>query len=93
MSATIRPVGTLRSAEWANGGRGETSITVNEGQTIEAVCLELGLRPDVIALFLVNGQPESKDYVLRSGDDVKLVALVGGGSNPRARRTNQCCMA
>ena len=79
MSATIRPVGTLRSASWTRGGQEQSPITVRDGQSIEAACRDLGLRLDVIALFLVNGRPEPKEYVLQAGDDVKLVALVGGG--------------
>ena len=79
MSATIRPVGLLRSNTWANADQEGSLITVSEGQSLEATCRDLGLRLDLIALFLVNGLPESKDYVLRAGDDIKLVALVGGG--------------
>ncbi len=78
VSATIRPMGVLRSATWRNGGE-EASLTVQEGQSLEAACLAVGLRPDLIALFLVNGRSEPKEYVLRAGDDVKLIALVGGG--------------
>ncbi len=78
MSATIRPMGVLKFATWRDGGE-VTSLTVQEGQSLEAACLEVGLRPDLIALFLVNGRSEPKEYVLRAGDDVKLIALVGGG--------------
>ena len=79
MSATIRPVGALSLGARSNGGREGVPITVRDGQSLKAVCLELGIRLDLIALFLVNGQPESEDYVLKTGDEVKLVALVGGG--------------
>lgn len=93
MSATIRPVGLLRSNTWANVDQEGSLITVREGQSIEAACRNLDLRLDVIALFLVNGRPESKDYVLRAGDDVKLVALMGGGGSNQSRRgSSQCCM-
>lgn len=79
MSATIRPVGLLRSNTWPNVDQEGSLITVSEGQSLEEACRDLGLRLDLIALLLVNGRPESKDYVLRAGDDIKLVALVGGG--------------
>ena len=79
MSATIRPVGILKSGRWTNAGREDAPIAVQEGQSIEAACRGLGLPLDLIALFLVNGRPEPKEYVLRTGDEIKLVALVGGG--------------
>ncbi len=79
VSATIRPMGVLRSRAWGSGDEEHPLLTVRDGQSLETACLEVGLRPDLIALFLVNGRPEPKEYVLRAGDDVKLVALVGGG--------------
>ena len=63
-------------------------IPVQEGQSIEAVCRDAGLPVDLIALYLVNGRQESGDYVLRSGDDVKLVALIGGGEWPGGDLSN-----
>ncbi len=79
VSATIRPMGVLRSRAWGSGDGEDVPLTVQDGQSLETACLEVGLRPDLIALFLVNGRPEPKEYILRAGDDVKLVALVGGG--------------
>jgi sulfur carrier protein ThiS len=79
VTATLRPVGVLRTLALTNGPRERTAVTVEDGQSLDSACLEVGVRPDLVALFLVNGRPESGGYVLQAGDDVKLVALVGGG--------------
>ena len=79
MTATLRPMGALRILA-GNRGLGEhATITVEHGQSLESACADAGVRSDLVALFLVNGKPESGSYVLLAGDDVKLVALVGGG--------------
>ena len=79
LTATIRPLGGLKSLSRGRLTREDAPIEVQGGRTLEAACLELGLPLDLIALFLVNGVQQPKGYVLRDGDDVRLVALVGGG--------------
>ena len=79
MTATLRPMGALRTLT-PNDGPGErTTITVQHGQSLESACREAGVRWDLVALFVVNGRQESGSYVLQDGEDIKLVALVGGG--------------
>ena len=46
---------------------------------VAGVCQEIGLPIDLVSLFLVNGELRSKDYLLQANDEVKLIALVGGG--------------
>jgi hypothetical protein len=79
VTATLRPVGVLRTLAWTDGPSDRTTVTVEHGQTLESACLEAGVRSDLVALFLVNGRAESGDYVLNPGDEARLVALVGGG--------------
>lgn len=79
MTATLSPIGVLKTLAWTDGRLDRTTITVEHGQTLESACLGAGVRPDLVALYVVNGRPESGDYVLHAGDDAKLVALVGGG--------------
>lgn len=50
-----------------------------EGQTIEKVCREIGLPLNLVSLFIVNGRSQPSAYRLQAGDDVKCVALIGGG--------------
>jgi sulfur carrier protein ThiS len=40
----------------------------------------LGMPPEVVALVLVNDEVQPKDYVLRDGDRIKLMAIIGGGT-------------
>ena len=74
MTATIRPYGMLKAYI---GGQPE--IETEPGRTIRQVMLSLGMPPEVVALVLVNDEPQPRDYVVQDGDTVKLMAVVGGG--------------
>jgi sulfur carrier protein ThiS len=74
MSATIRPFGMLR--EYLQG---EKEAEVAAGQTVRQALASLGIPPEVVALVLVNDQPQEKDYFLQEGDVVKILAVIGGG--------------
>jgi sulfur carrier protein ThiS len=74
MAATIRPYGVLKSYI---GGAYET--TVEAGVTIRQAMVNFGMPPEVVALVLVNEEQETKDYVIRDGDYIKLIAVIGGG--------------
>jgi len=74
MSATIRPFGMLR--EYLQG---EKEAEVAAGQTVRQALASLGIPPEVVALVLVNDQPQEKDYSLQDGDVVKILAVIGGG--------------
>jgi sulfur carrier protein ThiS len=76
VSVTFLPIGLLRSFA---KGRERLVLEEKEGQSIEVVCREIGLPIDLGVLFLVNGVPRSKDYLLQPHDEVKVIALVGGG--------------
>ncbi len=75
MTATIRPFGMLKSYI---GGKTETSVEA--GRTVRQALQDLGIPPEVVALVLVNDEPQSKDYVLQDGETVKLLAIIGGGT-------------
>ena len=57
----------------------KTLILTEEGQTVAEVLEVLGIPSVLVALVLINGRQELKNYVLQDGDVVKLVPLVGGG--------------
>jgi molybdopterin converting factor small subunit len=76
VSVTFLPFGILKS--FTNGAE-RLVLEGKEGQSLESVCQEIGLPVNLIALFLVNGERRSKDYLLQANDEVKLIALVGGG--------------
>jgi sulfur carrier protein ThiS len=39
----------------------------------------LGIDPDLVAGVIVNGELQTKDYILQEKDVVKLLAVIGGG--------------
>ena len=54
-------------------------ISVDAGRTVRETCTILGIDPDLVAGIFVNGEQQSKDYMLQDGDIVKLLAVIGGG--------------
>ena len=74
MSATIRPLGMLKSYI---GELKETSV--QSGNTVRETITQLGIDPDLVAGVFVNNEQQSKDYIIRDGDVVKLLAVIGGG--------------
>jgi sulfur carrier protein ThiS len=74
MSAILRPIGMLKSYF---GDKEE--VSVQPGITIRETLLQFNMPPEIVALVLVNGEQQSKDYVLQEGDIVKLIAVIGGG--------------
>jgi sulfur carrier protein ThiS len=76
MSVTFLPVGLLKHYV---KGASRLIVEGKEGQTLEAVAKEIGLPLNPISVFLVNGDPKTKDHLLQPHDEIGLIALVGGG--------------
>ncbi len=74
MSVVIRPMGQLK-----NLFNNQSNITVAAGYTVRETLTALQIQPEIIAGVVVNGDLQSKDYILREEDDVKLFAVMGGG--------------
>ncbi len=74
MPAIIRPSGALRDVV---GGHAE--IQVDAGRTVRDTLVALGIVPEVVALVVVNEEQRSKDYVIKDGDIVRVLAVIGGG--------------
>jgi sulfur carrier protein ThiS len=74
MAVQVKPIGPLKSYI---GGR--TEVSVEPGRTVTETMAALGIPLDMVALALVNDRPLPKDYLLRDGDVVKLIAVIGGG--------------
>ena len=74
MSVMIRPMGQLK-----NLFNNQSNITVEAGYTVRETLTALQIQPEIIAGVVVNGDLQSKDYILREEDDVKLFAVMGGG--------------
>ncbi len=74
MSATIRPLGMLKSYI---GNRKE--LSVDAGRTVRDTLVLIGINPDLVAGVFVSDEQQTKDYILRDGDIVKVMAVIGGG--------------
>lgn len=74
MSAVFRLTGSLKS--YANNS---SEVEIQAGQTVRQALLQLKIPPEIIALVLVNGQPQDKDYLIQENDLIQLLAVIGGG--------------
>jgi hypothetical protein len=80
MSIMLRPIGLLKSfCREPLDGQGRVRLSGREGETLDAVCRDLGLPEGMVSLFIVNGSPQEGAYRLQPGDEVACVAVVGGG--------------
>ena len=74
-SISITVIGLLKSYT-----QNRESLTLDAaGKSVSQVLAELGIPSVLVAVVLINGRQELKDYVLQDGDLVKLIPLVGGG--------------
>jgi sulfur carrier protein ThiS len=74
MTAIIRPLGMLKSYI---GDLKE--VTVESGFSVRNTVTQLGINPDLVAGVFINGEQQTKDYIVQDGDDIKLLAVIGGG--------------
>jgi sulfur carrier protein ThiS len=59
------------------GGREE--VTVESGQTAREMLAALKIPSQLVALVSVNGEMQNKDYILKDGDVIRIMAVIGGG--------------
>jgi sulfur carrier protein ThiS len=74
MTATIRIGASLMNLV---GSKGE--FTVEQGRNVRETIVSLGIKPELVALVSVNGEIQAKDYIIKEGDTVRLMAVIGGG--------------
>ncbi len=74
MPARIRPLGGLKSYI-----QGQAEISVDSGRTVREILVSMTIPPEVIALVVVNGTPQNKDYCVQDNDTVQLFAVMSGG--------------
>jgi sulfur carrier protein ThiS len=74
MPAKIRPVGSLKTYT-----AGLAEVTVEAGRTVRETMAALGIPSEVVAGVLLNDVLLSKDYCVKDGDILKLIAVIGGG--------------
>ena len=80
MSVTFIIIGSLKHIH-SNVSHGKDRLVVEgrEGLPLKVVCREIGLPLNLISVCVVNGKAESKDYILQHGDEIKVIAAMGGG--------------
>jgi sulfur carrier protein ThiS len=54
-------------------------MTVPDRMTLENLASYLEIPDKPGKVFLVNGSPRDKEYVLQEGDEVKILSFIGGG--------------
>jgi sulfur carrier protein ThiS len=74
MAAHLRPAGMLKQYI-----QDRPSAEVEPGLSVHAALKGLGIPPELVALVLVNGQSQPKDYRICDGDDIQVIAVIGGG--------------
>jgi len=74
MTAIIRPTSALRMYL-----DGKDEAEVEAGRTVRETLISLNIKPELIALIVVDGEQKTKDYIIQDGDLVKVLAVIGGG--------------
>jgi len=75
MTITLRPVGHLKSYV-----KGQEELTLPAGLSIRETLKEAGIPPELVALVVVNDVHQTdKEILLRDGDVVRVMAVIGGG--------------
>ena len=74
LTACIRPLAQLKKYI---GGQSETAVEA--GRTVRETLSALSIPPDLVALIIVNGIPQDKDYCIVGGDEIKLFSIMSGG--------------
>ena len=58
---------------------GKEEIEIEAGYSVRESMIKINIKPELIALVVVNGEQKNKDYIIKDGDHVKLLAVIGGG--------------
>jgi molybdopterin converting factor small subunit len=74
MEAEIRLFATLRQGRFR-----KRKLDLSEGITVGQVLEQLGIRPQEVAILLVNGQDVTEHDTLRPDDVMALFPPVAGG--------------
>ncbi|MGC8875383.1 MAG: MoaD/ThiS family protein [Chloroflexia bacterium] len=75
-SVRVIPVGMLRQYV---GGQEALSLEGWAGRSVREMLDALGIPSAVVGGVFVGQQLVQKDYLLQDGDEIRLIALLGGG--------------
>ena len=74
MSATLRFGDSLKNMLGL-----KDALTVKSGLNVRETLVSLSIKPELVAMVSVNGEMQTKDYIIREGDVVRVLAVIGGG--------------
>ena len=75
MPVTLRPVGHLKSYV-----AGKDTLSLPAGMSIRNTLQAAGIPPELVALVVVNEAHQTdKEVILKDGDDIRVMAVIGGG--------------
>lgn len=57
----------------------QPEFTADAGLSIREILELMQIRSELVAGVIVNGALQSKDYCVQDGDEVQLMAVMGGG--------------
>lgn len=61
------------------GGQERISLEGWAGRSVRQLLASLGIPSELVGAVLIGGQLTGKDELLQDGQEVKLIALIGGG--------------
>ncbi len=73
---SVIPVGMLRQYV---GGKERLALAGWAGRSISELLETLGIPSALVGVVLIGGQLVDKGHLLQDGEEIKLIALVGGG--------------
>jgi sulfur carrier protein ThiS len=74
MTATIRIGASLKNLLGC-----KDEFNVEPGHNVRETIVSLGIKPELVAMVSVNGEMQTKDYIIQEGDTIRLLAVIGGG--------------
>ncbi len=74
MATRLKPLGHLKQYF-----EGQSEVLIEPGQSVRELLLGKNIKPELVAGVIVNGGLESKDYLIRDGDEIKIMSVMGGG--------------
>jgi sulfur carrier protein ThiS len=57
---------------------GADTFIVEPGRNVRETLVSLGVKPELVAMVSVNGELQTKEYIIQEGDTVRLMAVIGG---------------
>lgn len=78
MQVSLRIVGGLH--KYIPGASERMEIRVKPGDTVREVLDHAGIRPELLSTILLDGGRTSLDQVVEDGQQMTIIALMGGGS-------------